>query len=127
MKQFSLEEYLANPSKKVVTRDGDNVRIICTDARGDYPIIALVEKPHEVRDMIYSYTKEGYFYVTETPCPFDLFFTPEKKEGWVNIFKGTDGNSYIGHYSRIFESKEDAEKAGIGWSGYITVKVEWEE
>ena len=31
MKQFSLEEYLANPSKKVVTRDGRNVRIICTD------------------------------------------------------------------------------------------------
>ena len=126
MKEFNLNEYLANP-KKVVTRDGDNVRIICTDARGDYPIIALVEKPNKASDILYTYTKGGYFYVTENPSPFDLFFAPEKHEGWVNIFKGTDGNSYIGHYSRIFESKEDAEKAGIGWDGYITVKVEWEE
>lgn len=33
MKQkFDLEEYLADPSRKVVTRDGKQVRIICTDA-----------------------------------------------------------------------------------------------
>ena len=43
MKQFSLEEYLKNPSRKVVTRDGRKARIVCTDAMGDYPLIALVE------------------------------------------------------------------------------------
>lgn len=31
MKQFNLKEYLKDPNKKVVTRDGKNVRIICTD------------------------------------------------------------------------------------------------
>ena len=31
MKQFNLEEYLNNPSKKVVTRDGRAVKIYCTD------------------------------------------------------------------------------------------------
>ena len=44
MKQFNLEEYLANPSRKVITRDGRNVRIICTDAKGKhvYSVIALI-------------------------------------------------------------------------------------
>ena len=31
MKQFNLKEYLKDPNKKGVTRDGRNVRIICTD------------------------------------------------------------------------------------------------
>ena len=42
MKPFNLEEYLKNPSRKVVTRDGRPVRIICTDRKGATPIIALV-------------------------------------------------------------------------------------
>ena len=29
MKPFNLEEYLANPNRKIVTRDGRNARIIC--------------------------------------------------------------------------------------------------
>lgn len=33
MKPFNLEEYLANPSKKVVTGDGRKARIVCTDAK----------------------------------------------------------------------------------------------
>lgn len=42
MKQFNLEEYQKNPNRKVITRDGRNVRIICTDKRkDDYPILAL--------------------------------------------------------------------------------------
>ena len=46
MKQFNLEEYLANPSMKVVTRDGRKARIICTDAKNNYPIVALIETPN---------------------------------------------------------------------------------
>ena len=42
MKQFSLNEHLANPSRKVVTRDGHSVRIICTDAMSTHPVVALV-------------------------------------------------------------------------------------
>ena len=45
MKPFNLEEYLANPTKKVVTRDGKDARIICIDRRDSYfPIVALVAK-----------------------------------------------------------------------------------
>ena len=37
MKEFNLNEYLKNPSQKVVTRDGRNVRIIYTDAMRNLP------------------------------------------------------------------------------------------
>ena len=40
MKQFDLQEYLKNPSRKVVTRDGRDVRIICTNYDSFSPIIA---------------------------------------------------------------------------------------
>ena len=129
MKQFNLNEYLANPSKKVVTRDGRTIRkILCTDAKSDYPVIALVKSKDRNNEYPLCYTIGGQY------CPGsenkeDLFFAPEKHEGWINIFRSTtDGFIYIGNYFRIYESKEDAEKAGKGWEGYITTtKIEWEE
>ena len=42
MKQFSLDEYHKNPSKPLVTRSGLSVRIVCDDAPGDFPIIAII-------------------------------------------------------------------------------------
>ena len=33
MKQFNLKEYLENPKEEVVTREGNPVRIICTDKK----------------------------------------------------------------------------------------------
>ena len=59
MKQFSLEEYLANPSRKVVTREGKPAKILYTDARGEYPVIALVEHYQETFDIAFSFTKDG--------------------------------------------------------------------
>ena len=86
MKQFNLEEYLKNSSKKVITRDGRNVtRFLCTDAEGDYPIVALVKNNHDSNEIALSYTKDGKFYKGSLGI-YDLFFAPEKKEGWVNIF-----------------------------------------
>ena len=130
IKQFNLEEYLANPSRKVVTRDGKKVKkILCTDAAGSYPIVALVENSIGDRavDSAFQYTVDGRYLTDETDNK-DLFFAPEKREGWVNIFKGTyNDNRLLGH-CRIFESKEDAEEAGVECSGYITAtKIEWEE
>lgn len=126
MKQFNLEEYLKNPSKKVVTRDGRKVtRFLCTDAKGDYPIVALVEK-FSGSEMPISYTKEGEYRIG-AKSDGDLFFVPEKHEGWVNIFVDAVGNPSITDL-RIFTSKEDAEKEGKNKKWYIkTAKIEWEE
>ena len=116
MKQFNLEEFLKNPNRKVVTRDGRAVKIHCTNYIGTQPIIAAVE------DSEYStaFCKDGRFIIGEE-SPRDLFFAPEKKEGWVNIFP----NNMIGG---IYESEEEAKKAAF-WSScpFTTIKIEWEE
>ena len=126
MEQFSLEKYLANPSRKVVTRDGRRARIICTDAMGDYPLIALVEAHDGTAEQANSFTSKGSYYIGEISNN-DLFFDLEKHEGWVNIYK----SKYDGYESsQVYQRKEDAESEKyINDSDvYIaTVKIEWEE
>ena len=122
MKQFSLEEYLKNPSRKVVTREGRNVnRILCTDARGQYPIVALVEALDNGNESAFSYTKDGRFYPNEEHI-YDLFFAPEKHEGCVNVYR-TQGK--LGCVF-IYDSEKEARRNG-GETAIATVKIEWEE
>lgn len=129
MKQFNLQEYLANPNRQVVTRDGRKVRIICTDRKGDTPIIALVNDGlPDCEEFCYSFFPDGKACENYENI-IDLFFAPEKKEGWINIFEGVPDNKrrYVRGVS-IFKSKEDAEKTGRDCINYITtVKIEWEE
>lgn len=123
MKQFNLEEYLKDTSKKVVTRDGHPVRIICTDYDNvSCPIVGAIKG----YDFPFCFDKDGYVVGSKCNDANDLFFDTQKHEGWVNIFKGVNSDYYVGD-SRVFESKEDAEKAGKEWSGYTSVKIEWEE
>ena len=128
MKQFNLEEYLANPSKKVVTRDGRSARICCTDRKSEeQPIVALIASLTEDSEYVGTYRKDGIWSTSGCASELDLFFAPEKHEGWVNIFVDAVGNPSI-TYLRIFTSKEDAEKEGKNKKWYIkTAKIEWEE
>ena len=125
MKAFSLEEHLKNPSKKVVTREGKKVRIICTDARGSYPVVALIEESYY--DNALSYTDDGKLYNGESNV-YDLFFAPEKHEGWLNIYRSDECGFYMRGKSP-YTSKEEADKVAKAnpKTFFTTVKVEWEE
>ena len=106
MKPFSLEEYLKNPDREVVTRDGRKVkRILCTDANGPYPIVVLVESYDGTAYNALQQTKKGQYFIDGTSNQ-DIFFAPEKHEGWINLFKDSD-IKYVGY--KIFESKEEIE------------------
>ena len=128
MKQFSLEEYLKNPSRRVVTRDGRKVRILCTDAKinSTHTILTLVEEPNGSESIV-PYPDGGQFYA-DKPTKADIFFAPEKHEGWANVYR-------IPHTEQTtlgftFSSQEEAEKVGKSNSKgeYIaTIKIEWEE
>ena len=124
MKQFNLDEYLENPNRKVITRDGHNVRIVCTDCKNyEYPTVALVTYNDD--EFVVNCTKEGKCH-TPNKYKYDLFFVSEKKEGWVNIYLDVENSSYV--ETCIYKSKEEAEESGKKWSRYITtVKIEWEE
>ena len=122
MKQFNLDEYLKNPERKIVTYDGREVRIICVNRIDkDYPVVALVRKKNV--ESVESYTKDGK-YIKNKIYNHDLFFAPEKKEGWINVYRGNGGcNTFV--CNRIFATKEEArrEKRDI----IATIKIEWEE
>ena len=68
----------------------------------------------------YSYTKDGHFYQFEEHS-YDLFFAPEKHEGWVNVYR-------IGGLGCrcIFDSEEKARQCADE-GAIATVKIEWEE
>ena len=127
MKPFNLEEYLANPNRKIVTRDGREVkRILCTDVKGKYPIVVVIDNRDGNTERAISLTKDGKFFDGSSDNK-DIFFAPEKHEGWVNIFEDAVGNPSITDL-RIFTSKEDAEKEGKNKKWYVTTaKIEWEE
>ena len=120
MKQFNLEEYLKNPSKKVVTRDGRRARIVCTDFNNPkFPVIGEIEG---IKWPI-SFTTKGLF-TDHASRDYDLFFAPERKEGWANLYRGNI--DYIG--GCVYTSEEEAEENIGNKESYVaTIKIEWEE
>ena len=123
MKAFTLEEYLKDPERKVVTRDGRNARIICTDAKNiKYQVVALVTKS-KGQAVLATLDASGKYHSGHN-SHLDLFFAPEKKEGWVNIYKDNSGYTPGG----IIHSSERAAKEIVNDRSYITtIKIEWEE
>lgn len=122
MKEFNLQEYLANPSQKVMTRDGRKARIVCTDMKNEQPILALITEGN--REDIRFYSQNGVWCNDFPNYKLDLVFAPAKKKGWINIFRYKT-ELYIGD---VFETKEEAEKMGKLSKNYITtIKIEWEE
>ena len=130
MKQFDLEEYLANPSKKVVTRDGKSARIVCTDrVAQEYKLVALVMK--DGTESVCIYNTDGSVYKNET-LALDLFFAPEKHEGWVNIYKAGAQRETLGYLQTRYVGSciwptEEAAKTAADPDPIATIKIEWEE
>ena len=128
MKQFNLDEYLKNPSRKVVTRDGRSVKIHCTnyDFVGQ-PIIAEIEG---LGHSFSFYQNGSYLFNEETP--HDLFFAPEKHEGWVNIYKAGAPRETLGYLQTRYVGSciwptEEAAKTAADADPIATIKIEWEE
>jgi hypothetical protein len=108
-KQFNLADY--KPGDKVETRDGRKVRILCTDAKSDCPIIASVTSPTS-DEIAVQYNENGeddsgekeydLFIVTEKPDkpqfkPFDKVVV-RKKDGdlwFADLYAFTDNEGDI--------------------------------
>ena len=130
MKPFNLKEYLENPSRKVVTRDGKPARIICIDAKrehfgeGPHPVVALVEEKKN-QETIYCYGSDGIFR-EGYKYGHDLFFAPVKCEGWINVYKCVNVvDERTGNV--IFKTKEEALDNILSTNYIDTVHIEWEE
>ena len=127
MKPFNLSEYLENPSRKIVTRNGHPVRIVCTNANiiddgNTYPIVALVKKENNSDDLV-SFTNNGVYLVGEED-EFDLFFEPTQKEGWTNVYRNTNNQIVT---DTVFETKEEALSRKSKCNYVDTILIKWEE
>ena len=122
MKKFTLEEYLKNPDRKLITKDGRNVRIRCTDVKGvSYPVLALIDDGAFESSALY--TKNGEYNIGQESY-FDLFFAPEKCEGWMNVYRDDGTRDPRGGY--IYNSEKEAKKEALP-EVITTIKIEWEE
>ena len=118
LKPFDLEA--AKAGKPVCTRDGRKARIICFDAKCDKPIVALIYDYS--KETVLQYLENGRFFVDQID-KYDLMMLPQKKEGWVNIYKDFE-DTVCCIYSTEKEALEEKETE----EDYITtVKIEWEE
>lgn len=132
LKPFDIQK--AREGKPVCTRDGRKARIIVFDRRlfyknVSYPILALVERS-DGEDDVCGYNEKGKVLIEDgAEYKDDLMMLPEKKEGWVNVYKNL-GVISLSH--NPYDTKEEAlaskmESPVLNKYYVDTVKVEWEE
>ena len=81
----------------------------------------IIENKLEGLEGVLNYTKDGE-YTANRLSNSDLFFAPEKHEGYVSIYRGVKNDDYF--TVGIFDSEEKAKERG---GSIATVKVEWED
>lgn len=108
-----------DPTKPVQTRDGRKARIVCTDAKSEYPIVALVlENGVEEHS---RHTICGHWWSSKMDCNNDLVNIPikHKRTIFLNVYK-----DYI-----VTHESEYKAKASIspGIIASIKFEIEFEE
>ena len=97
MEQFSLEKYLENPNRQVVTREGRKVRIICTDFDNpDYPVVGEING----HKWPITFATNGEA-IKGRQLYNDLFFAPTIVKRWGVVYRKSE---------RLFDTREEAEK-----------------
>ena len=116
LKPFNIQK--AREGKPVCTRGGRKARIIsCSLRNKNFPIAAIVEDEEE---NVYQFEANGV--CDEHDENLDLMMLPEKKEGWVNVYKDGDNN-----YRSTIYTNEKVALSRKGSDCITTIKIEWEE
>lgn len=128
MKPFNLKE--AKAGKPVCTREGNPARIICFNAKGNYPVIALVQYKDRDREYPLSYTNDGMFEANKQESLRDLMMGGNKRKGWINIYRKDSCLSITSRGSGyIYDTEKEARgSVEIHNPDYLdTIEIEWEE
>lgn len=113
-------------TKPVQTRDGRKARIIATDKRGVYPIVALAEDDGE--EITCVYTHEGMFWRDGTQSRNDLVNVPKKRTVYINLYE-----SFVADKEhRVYDISDsaaaaDARAAGVSRTRHARLRVEFVE
>ena len=81
------KETAGKVGNKLCTRVGRAARIICSNAKGPFPVVALVEDGEE--ELPERYTENGYYFGNENPSEYDLMIKSDEgdKEEKTSIKK----------------------------------------
>ena len=122
---FNLEE--AKAGRPVCTRNGQEVRIICFDAKlENYSIIALVKEKGSTQEYLHTYTNECRIYYKNPTHSLDLVMPLKKKTGWINIYH-VDGEDTVSGIKCIYTTEKDARTNAIISEAVDTIQIEWYE
>ena len=126
MKQFNLQEYLANPNRQVITREGKKVRIICTDAKSIYPVLGLMDDGI-CGERFISCQENGRESNDLIESTYDLFFGPIKHTDWVNLYRTASGQYKCGSAHKTEQNAKNVSDVDSQYKYVTTIKVEWKE
>lgn len=106
MRPFNLDEYLKDPSRKMVTRDGRDVTIHCTNFNSCQPIIAQIEG----HNSSHSFTRDGKYCIDDRNLPYDIFFAddiPDFKPYDRVLTRGSKGSPWKANLFSNFKKQGD--------------------
>jgi len=100
--------------KKYKTRDGQEVRLLCVDAPGGFPVVGLLG------ETVSTWCADGSFFLSEKPENLDLIETPETIEidVWINVYI----NSLVGDAYLTKSDADDNASAGLDRKACINIK-----
>jgi hypothetical protein len=123
MKPFDL-------TKPVQTKNGLDVRILCTDADNVYPVIGLI-KPRQGREKLAQWTEDGSFLKGLMNNDYDLVNVPTKHSGFVNVYRKSNGEAEVSAFhptsASAAEGRERSLRAAASSTYITTLSLEWEE
>lgn len=119
LKPFDVQK--ARAGKPVCTRDGRKARIIsCSLRNKNFPIAAIIEDEEE---NVYQFEANGV--CDEHDENLDLMMFPEKRSGWVNVYKECDGEYYVEKV--VYKIKGHAVENASSQNYVGTVRIEFYE
>ena len=101
MEQFSLKKYLENPSRKVVTRSGHNVRILSTGTNALDFTVTFEDEYAKIITMAYHRGTWSIDALSSKMTKFMSFNTTPNVNGEISITDTTYNNGYIVFSSRF--------------------------
>lgn len=81
-----------DPTKSVRQGNDRPARIVCTDMRGQYPIVALITNKSGEEQVFFSNELGRQFLGHETD--YDLVNVPARTSFWQNVYAHGNGGSY---------------------------------
>ena len=107
IKSFNLEEYLADPSKKVVTRDGKNVIIINHILKNNKHKVPYIIVEKDGSEDMFMCTDDGICFIGEE-SPWDIFFLEESEPELTEFKEALKQFLYEGYDSILDITHGDA-------------------